>query len=180
MAGEPDHGEEPLRIVVMGVSGSGKSTIGEVLAKRLSLAYADADDFHPPANVAKMRAGQSLTDEDRQPWLEAIGRWLQGHPGEGAVVTCSALKRSHRDLLRRFAPDIRLLFLNGDQQLLTERMGDRRDHFMPASLLQSQLDELEPPDKDEAATELEVDQAPEDIVETFVRSLKLPPASLTL
>ncbi|MGI8433347.1 MAG: gluconokinase [Nocardioidaceae bacterium] len=178
MSDEAEHGRAPLRLVVMGVSGSGKSTVGEVLAKRLSLPYADADDFHSPANVAKMQAGQSLTDEDRQPWLEAIGHWLEFHAPAGAIVTCSALKRSHRDVLRRFAPDLRLLFLSGDRKLLTERMGSRQGHFMPSSLLQSQLDALEPPDEDEVAVEIEVDRAPEDIAETFVNSLAVSLSSL--
>jgi gluconokinase len=131
----------------MGVSGSGKTTIGERLAARLGLRFADADDLHPAANVAKMRAGIALTDDDRWPWLDAVGTVLARG---GVVVACSALRRAYRDRLRDAAP-YELVYLDGDRRLLAERIGLRKGHFMPATLLQSQLDTLEEPAADERA-----------------------------
>src|SRR5919107_203866 len=104
-------------IVVMGVSGSGKSTVGAALAQRLRVPYADADDFHPPANIAKMTAGEALNDEDRWPWLDAIGEWLAGR--DRGVITCSALKRSYRDALRRHRSDVEFVHLHGDREVIT-------------------------------------------------------------
>lgn len=154
----------------MGVAGSGKSTIGELLAERMGVEYADADEFHPPANVAKMSAGEPLTDEDRWPWLEAIARWLAGHEAAGAVVTCSALKRSYRDVLRSGAPDAVFLFLDGSRELMAERVGGRAHHFMPAELVDSQFETLEPPDGDERAIRADAAHTPGDIVDDFVRA----------
>jgi gluconokinase len=137
------------RIVVMGVSGSGKTTIGSALAARLGLPYADADDFHPDANVAKMRAGRPLDDQDRLPWLRAVGAWLGAQP-DGGVVSCSALRREYRDLLRDHAPNAVFLHLAGDADVVTARVAARADHFMPASLVGSQLELLEPLRTEEA------------------------------
>ncbi len=148
----------PPLAVVMGVSGTGKSTIGKSLADRLRLEYADADDFHPPANKAKMQAGVPLTDEDRYPWLEDIGRWLARHDATGGVITCSALKRRYRDQLRRHAPRARFVHLRGDPALIAGRIQHRHGHFMPGSLLASQLATLEPLAPDEAGTVLDVAQ----------------------
>jgi gluconokinase len=136
-------------ILVMGVSGSGKTTVGEKLADRLRWEFADADEFHPPANVAKMRAGHPLTDDDRASWLRGIARWIDDHvaAGKPGVVTCSALKRAYRDRLRR--PQVRIVYLDGDRELIARRMADRRGHFFPAKLLDSQFRELEPPGPDE-------------------------------
>jgi len=120
-------------LVVMGVSGSGKSTVGAALAQRLRVPYGDADDFHPPENIAKMTAGEALDDDDRRPWLEAIGRWLAEH--DEGVVTCSALKRSYRDLLREHRPDVVFVHLHGDREVIARRQATRPGHFMPASLL---------------------------------------------
>jgi gluconokinase len=133
----------------MGVAGSGKTTVGTALAARLGLPYADADDFHPEANVAKMRAGRPLDDADRLPWLAAVGAWLAGHP-DGGIVSCSALRRDYRDLLRSYAEDAVFLHLTGDADLITARVAARTDHFMPASLVSSQLQLLEPLRIDEA------------------------------
>src|SRR5690242_11699889 len=124
--------DRPHRIVVMGVAGSGKTTVGSALAARLGLPFADADEFHPPANVAKMRAGRPLDDTDRRPWLQALGTWLADHPA-GGVVSCSALRVGYRDLLRGHAPDLTFLHLAGDADVVTARVAARTDHFMPAS-----------------------------------------------
>ena len=120
-------------IVVMGVSGSGKSTVGAALAQRLRVPFADADDFHPEANVAKMSAGHALNDEDRHPWLDAIGDWLANHCGEGGVMSCSALKRKYRDQLRAHCPQVRFLHLSGSPGVIGRRQASRPGHFMTKS-----------------------------------------------
>ncbi len=153
-------------VVVMGVSGSGKTTVGEPLAERLGVDLGEADEFHPQANKDKMSAGEPLTDEDRIPWLHAIGGWLADR--DGAVATCSALKRSYRDLLRDDAPGTVFLHLTAPQDLLSERMTSRKGHFMPASLLQSQLDTLEPLEPDESGLEVDSTVAPDEIVDRFL------------
>ncbi|BBZ75910.1 gluconokinase [Mycolicibacterium anyangense] len=154
-------------IVVMGVSGSGKSTVGAALAQRLRVPFADADDFHPPANIAKMTAGHPLDDRDRYPWLETIGRWLAGHP-DGGVMSCSALKRSYREQLRRHCPDVRFLHLTGSPEVIARRQASRPGHFMPASLLASQFDTLEPLGDDEHGTAIDIDQSIDAIIETYM------------
>jgi gluconokinase len=152
--------------VVMGVSASGKSTVGRLLANALGATYLDGDDFHPPENVARMAAGQPLTDTDRRGWLAALSaRLAQARAQrEGVVLSCSALKRSYRDVLRRGAPDMKLIFLRGSRELLAARIAARTDHYMPASLLDSQLATLEPPHADEAAREFDVVLTPQQIV----------------
>jgi gluconokinase len=152
----------------MGVSGAGKTTVGELLAARLMLEYADADDFHSPANVAKMAAGTPLTDADRRSWLEAIATWLSVHGDAGCVVSCSALKRSYRDVLTRGAPDAWFLHLAGRKELMTERVGGRHHHFMPAELVESQFEILEPPEPDERARTIDATLPPERIVDEFL------------
>ena len=154
-------------IVVMGVSGSGKSTVGAALAQRLRVPFADADDFHPAANIAKMSAGHPLDDDDRYPWLERIGQWLANHP-EGGVMSCSALKRAYRDQLRGHAPQTEFLHLYGTPEVIGRRQASRPGHFMPASLLQSQFDTLEPLDPDEGGLVIDVDQAVDSIVDDYV------------
>ena len=154
-------------IVVMGVSGSGKSTVGAALAQRLRVPFADADDFHPAANIAKMSAGHPLDDDDRYPWLERIGQWLATHP-EGGVMSCSALKRAYRDQLRGHAPQTEFLHLYGTPEVIGRRQASRPGHFMPASLLQSQFDTLEPLDPDEGGLVIDVDQAVDSIVDDYV------------
>jgi len=154
-------------IVVMGVSGSGKSTVGAALAQRLRVPFADADDFHPPANIAKMTASQALDDNDRYPWLEAIGEWLAQH-AEGGVMSCSALKRKYRDQLRRHCPDVEFLHLSGTPEVISRRQASRPGHFMPASLLASQFATLEPLQADERGTAIDVDQNIDSIVENYV------------
>ena len=157
-----------MRVVVMGVSGSGKSSFGAALAEALRLPFADADAFHPPANIAKMQAGTSLTDADRWPWLDALGAWLAVRPG---VVACSALRRAYRDRLRAAAPGLRLVYLEGAPALIAARQATRPGHFMPPSLMASQFATLEPPAPDEAALVLDVAHPLEALVARAKNSL---------
>ena len=138
-------------LIVAGVSGSGKTTVGAMLAGHLHWRFADGDDFHPAANVEKMRAGIPLTDNDRWPWLATIAAWLDERiaHGESAVIPCSALKRSYRDILLVGRPEARLIFLSVDREVLASRLAARHGHFFPAQLLSSQLDAFEPPQPDE-------------------------------
>lgn len=154
-------------IVVMGVSGSGKSKVGAALAQRLRVPFADADAFHPEANIAKMAAGEPLTDNDRYPWLEAIGEWLAQH-GDGGVISCSALKRKYRDQLRTHCSRIEFLHLSGSPELIGRRIAARSGHFMPASLLKSQFDTLEPLGADEDGVTVDVGDTVDAIIESFL------------
>jgi gluconokinase len=170
----------PPVLLIMGVSGSGKTTVGALLAGRLQWAYAEADNFHPPANLQKMRAGEPLTDEDRQPWLQAIGAWIdeQIAAGRPAVVSCSALKRSYRDVLRgsapeRYRPQLRFVYLEGDRDLIGQRMATRHGHFFPATLLDSQFRDLEPPGRDEHAITVPVRGDPAEITDEILARLGL-------
>lgn len=158
-------------VVVMGVSGAGKSTVGRLIAEHLGVAFRDADDFHPPANIAKMSSGQPLTDADRWPWLDAIGAHLAAHRARGCVVTCSALKRIYRDRLRAAAPDVRFVFLHGAMELVAARQAAREGHFMPASLVASQFATLEAPAADEDAIALDVAASPEAIAAAALKEL---------
>ncbi|URN14230.1 gluconokinase [Streptomyces radiopugnans] len=155
----------------MGVSGSGKTTVGTALAERLGVPYAEADDFHPPENVAKMASGVPLTDEDRAPWLDAIAAWLKAQDGEGGVVTCSALKRVYRDRLRRAAPEVFFLHLDGSPELIGERLSGRTGHFMPSALLRSQFETLEALDADEAGAVVPIDGTPQEVTELAVAAV---------
>ncbi len=163
----------PHLLVVMGVCGSGKTTVGRALAEHLELPYADADDFHSAANVAKMAAGRPLDDTDRAPWLEAIAQWLAEHP-RGAVVSCSALRTTYRDTLRRGAPGARFVHLDGDSEVIAARVAARHDHFMPASLIDSQQQLLEPLTGDEAGLTVDLDRPREDLVAHVAESLSSP------
>jgi gluconokinase len=173
-----DTGETPCALVVMGVSGSGKSTIGEKLAERLGWSYEDADKFHPLSNVAKMSAGQPLTDEDRWPWLRAIADEIDRvcEAGEHAVIACSALKRDYRDILVHGRSDVRIIYLKGRQDLIASRLALRKGHFMPPDLLASQFKTLEPPDESENPVIVSIDASVDTIVDDIIRQLKLPPA----
>ncbi|MGP3974484.1 gluconokinase [Streptomyces sp. 8N114] len=133
----------------MGVSGSGKSTVGEWLAEALGLPFADADDFHPEQNIEKMSAGVPLDDDDRAPWLDAMADWLAGRADGGAVLVCSALKHRYRERLRRASPRLFFVHLDGSYELIAARLARRKGHFMPPSLLRSQFDALEPLGEDE-------------------------------
>ncbi|GAA3652734.1 gluconokinase [Streptomyces chitinivorans] len=158
-------------VVVMGVSGSGKTTVGTALAERLGVPYAEADDFHPPENVAKMASGVPLTDTDRTPWLDAIAAWLKAQGADGGVVTCSALKRVYRDRLRRAAPDVFFLHLDGSPELIGERLSGRTGHFMPSALLKSQFETLEALDADEAGAVVPIDGTPDEVTELAVAAV---------
>ncbi len=160
--------DHPPLIVVMGVAGSGKTTFGEALGARLGVRYSDADGFHPQANVDKMAAGHPLTDDDRWPWLDRIGEWLASYSGGGAIVSCSALRRVYRDRIRQQVPEAVFAHLAGPQQVVQQRMERRCDHFMPASLVQSQYDTLEPLEPDERGVALDLDQPLPAIVDDYV------------
>ncbi|MEU6402706.1 gluconokinase [Streptomyces sp. NPDC046985] len=153
----------PPVVVVMGVAGTGKTTVGPLLAGRLGVPYAEGDDFHPRANVAKMSAGVPLDDDDRWPWLDAIGGWAHGRAGLGGVVSGSALKRSYRDRLRAAAPGIVFVHLTGDRGLIEDRMTRRQGHFMPTALLDSQFATLQPLEEDERGVAVDVSGSPEEI-----------------
>jgi len=157
------HHPPPL-VVVMGVSGSGKTTIGAALAQRLRVPFADADDFHPQANVAKMSAGIPLTDDDREPWLATIATWLGEHAASGGVASCSALKRSYREILAAAAPQVFFVHLHGDPEVIAARVAGRPGHFMPAALVESQFATLEPLEPGERGAVLDVDQPVDDLV----------------
>ncbi|GIG56309.1 gluconokinase [Longispora fulva] len=160
-------------LLVMGVSGSGKTTVGAMLAGRLRWRYAEADDFHPAANVARMAAGEPLTDTDRWPWLEAIAAWMDARraAGEPAVVTCSALKRSYRDLLRAGRPQVALVYLRGNHDLIAARLLARHGHFFPDKLLASQFADLEEPGADEDPLVVDLHGTPDEIVDRIVAGL---------
>ncbi|GAA1992555.1 gluconokinase [Terrabacter lapilli] len=157
------HHPPPL-VVVMGVSGSGKTTIGAALAQRLRVPFADADDFHPRANIDKMSAGIPLTDDDRGPWLATIATWLADHAAGGGVASCSALKRSYRDVLAAAAPQVLFVHLHGDPDVIAARVAGRPGHFMPAALVESQFATLEPLGPGEHGAVLDVDQQVDDLV----------------
>ncbi|MGW3142384.1 gluconokinase [Streptomyces sp. NPDC001139] len=161
----------PHVVVVMGVAGTGKTTIGPLLAARLGVPYAEGDDFHPQANIAKMSAGVPLGDDDRWPWLDAIGAWAHGRAGLGGVVSCSALKRSYRDRLRAAAPGVVFVHLAGDRALIEDRMSHRQGHFMPTALLDSQFATLQPLERNEAGVAVDVAGSPEQITERAVKAL---------
>ena len=170
----PDH---PAFLVVMGVSGSGKSTVSALLARRLGWMFEDADDLHPSDNIAKMSAGQPLTDDDRQPWLLAVRAWMDEArvARKRAVIACSALKRSYRDILMGGRDDVRLVHLQGSAELIAPRVTKRHGHFMPPSLLESQFATLEEPGEDEHPIVVSIDHTPEEIVDAILAQLAVQP-----
>jgi len=167
------HEPMPHALIVMGVSGSGKSTVGEALAQRLGWAYEDADAYHPTSNVAKMSAGQPLTDDDRWPWLAAIAAEIDRVAGRGGHVVfgCSALKRAYRDVLVHGRDDVRIVYLDGSRELIAARMAARKNHFMPAGLLDSQFATLQVPGADEQPIVAGIDAPVGAIVDAIVRQL---------
>ena len=169
-------GISPAVIVVMGVSGSGKSTIGLMLAARLHWDYEDGDWFHPTANIDKMHNGVPLTDDDRWPWLDAIADSIDRtrRIGKHSVIACSALKRRYRDVLIGERRDVRLVYLKGEEELIARRIATRHEHFMPRSLLHSQFEALEEPGPDENPVTLSIEPAPREIVVQILSSLRLP------
>jgi gluconokinase len=160
-------------LVVMGVSGSGKTAVAEAVAERLGWPFLEGDSLHPPENVEKMASGEPLTDEDRMPWLRRIAAWVEEQlgAGESGVVTCSALKRSYREVLDRRRAGVLFVHLDGDRATLERRMGARTGHFMPLSMLDSQLATLEEPRPDEPAVRVPIDQPLEQVVAAVVAAL---------
>lgn len=170
--GEPVATRQAI-VVVMGVAGCGKTTIGRLLAERLGVAYAEADSFHSPANVTKMASEQALDDDDRNPWLATVADWISARvrAGEGGVVSCSALKYRYRNLLRQAHAEVWFLHLDADRDLIFRRVTGRSGHFMPVSLVDSQFQELEPLRPDEAGAVVDACAPTDDIVRTAVARL---------
>jgi gluconokinase len=165
----------PVFVVVMGVSGSGKTTLGKGIAERLHWRFQEGDELHPRANVEKMSRGEPLTDEDRWPWLDAIGRWLdeRAEAGENAVLTCSALRRTYRDQIREGRPGVRFCHVMAPAETLRDRLEGRRGHYMPASLLPSQLATLEPLADDEPGVVVAAEGDPAHVLDAALRELDL-------
>lgn len=163
-------------VVIMGVAGSGKTTVAALLAGHLGWQYAEADDFHSAANVAKMSAGQPLTDEDRWPWLAAIAAWIDARRAahQPGVVTCSALKRRYREVLSDGRPEVRIVFLDGDPDVIGRRITARHGHYMKPEMLASQFNDLERPEPDEQVTTIEVRGTPAEVVDHVIEALGLP------
>ena len=161
-------------VIIFGVSGAGKTRVGKLLARKLGWHFLEADDFHPAANIKKMRSGHPLTDEDRWPWLEALREQIERFLAveEDAVLACSALKRKYREHLR-VSPDVKLIFLRGDFTLIEKQLRGRRGHFMNPELLQSQFADLEEPEPDEDALTIELGRTPQEIVEEIKTKLRL-------
>jgi gluconokinase len=166
---------QPRHVIVMGISGSGKTTIATELAERLGWTFAEADEFHPAANIAKMTSGTPLTDEDRRPWLEALRDWMteKARGGHSTVLTCSALRRSYRDILAQAEGRVRFVHLLGDADLVRERMRTRHGHFMPDSLLPSQISTLEPLQPDEQGVRIENTGTPHAVTTDVIDRLHL-------
>jgi gluconokinase len=159
-------------VVVMGVTGCGKSTIGKLLSEKLGVPYEEGDSLHPQANIAKMAAGHPLTDEDRAPWLAAIAGWITEHAPAGGVVSCSALKHKYRDLLRQGDPQVWFLHVDVDRDTIVKRVSERKGHFMPASLVDSQFAALEPLSPNEAGAAIDGTRSPDEIVSEALRQLE--------
>ena len=165
----------PQVLVVIGVSGCGKTTVAALLSGRCGWPFEEGDALHPQSNVDKMQAGDPLTDEDRWPWLEKVASWIEGQldAGSSGVITCSALKRSYRDILNRRGSGVVFVYLAGDKELIAARLAARREHFMPESLLESQFETLEEPQADEPAVRVDIGPSPQEIVQNIVDVLNL-------
>ena len=165
----------PVVLVLMGVSGCGKTTVAQILADRLHWAFEEGDALHPPANVAKMAAGHPLDDDDRAPWLAKVADWVDARldAGESGIITCSALKRSYRALIDRRGADVEFVYLHGSRELIASRLADRHGHFMPSSLLDSQFATLEEPGADEPAIRVEIGEPADDIATDIAHALGL-------
>ena len=166
--------EQRTAVIVMGVTGTGKTTIGTRVAGRLGWRFEEGDSLHPPENIAKMSSGHALTDDDRWPWLRKIGTWIddEERAGHSVVVSCSALKRSYRDLLRDGRSGVLFLHLNGTKEQIAARLAQRHGHFMPPSLLDSQLADLQPLQPDEAGVAVSIEGDPDDIATAAVAALR--------
>jgi gluconokinase len=166
-------GDRCIILIVMGVSGSGKTTVAKALAQHLGWPFKDGDELHPAANIAKMRSGHALDDNDRWPWLAQIADWIDAWRATGScgVITCSALKRSYRAFLTKGRGEARIVYLHGDMALIATRLAARSGHFMPSDLLASQFAALEEPGPDEAAVRVEIDQPVGDIVAAIAAAL---------
>ena len=171
--GSDQDSAKPPVLVLMGVSGSGKTTVARRLAKRLGWPFMEGDALHPERNVAKMHSGEPLTDADRMPWLEAVGDWIDAQRArqQPGIITCSALKRSYRRIITAGRPEVRLIYLRGSQSLIHERLVRRHGHFMPENLLRSQLDTLEEPLPEEYPIVVEIDRSVDRIVAEIMRQL---------
>lgn len=171
--GDGPRGPRTRHVVVMGVSGSGKTTVARGIALSTGLLFAEADDFHSQANVDKMRSGRPLSDDDRLPWLNDLAGWMAERAAEGrsTVIACSALKRAYRDVLAGGPPTIDFVHLRGTVQLITQRISARAGHYMPASLLGSQIDTLEPLEPDESGIVLDIDAPADELIARAVRQL---------
>ncbi len=176
MTADRTGGTTRVHVVVMGVSGCGKTTVAEGLAEVTGWRFAEGDAYHPRANIDKMASGSPLTDADREPWLRRLASWIgeQQAAGRSSVLSCSALKRSYRDVLRSGAPDVRFVHVHGDPAVLEERLSARAGHFFPARLLDTQLATLEPLGPDEAGTVVDIDLPPQQQVDAAVVGLDLP------
>jgi gluconokinase len=174
-AGDEAPSAQTLTVVLTGVSGAGKSTVAHELARLTGWRYADGDDFQSAENIDRMSSGHPLTDADRRPWLESIARWIgaRERAGQDAIVTCSALKRRYRDLLTSGHPSVWFAVLVGDEEELRHRTANRPDHFMPAALLTSQLNDLEPLAADERGASIDVAGSPDRIAEVILERLAL-------
>lgn len=176
MTAPPQRLALPVVLVLMGVSGCGKTTVAQRLAERLRWAYEEGDALHPPANVAKMAAGHALDDADRAPWLAKVADWVDAQldAGQSGVITCSALKRSYRALIDRRGKGVEFVYLHGSRELIASRLATRQGHFMPPDLLDSQFATLEEPAADEPAIRVEIGEPPEQIATDIVEALGLP------
>jgi gluconokinase len=171
----PDAVERPVVLVLMGVSGCGKTSVAAILSGRLGWAFEEGDSLHPPANVEKMKSGHPLTDADRAPWLARVADWVDERldAGENGIVTCSALKRSYRSLIARRGRGVLFVYLAGSRETIAARLASRMGHYMPASLLASQFADLEEPTADEPAIRVDIGPPPADIAQTIVDRLAL-------
>ena len=175
MTAAPQRLAPPVVLVLMGVSGSGKTTVARIIAERLRWPFEEGDALHPPANVAKMHAGHPLDDADRAPWLAKIADWVDGQldAGRSGVITCSALKRKYRALIDRRGERVEFVYLHGSRELIASRLAERQGHFMPSSLLDSQFDTLEEPGAGEPFIRVEIDGTPEAIADAVLAALGL-------
>ncbi|MFL9671156.1 gluconokinase [Variovorax sp. AB1(2024)] len=167
--------QKPQVLVLMGVSGCGKTTVAAILAGRLSWPFEEGDALHPPANIAKMEAGHPLTDEDRAPWLRKVADWVDERiaAGEHGLITCSALKRSYREVINRRGAGVVFVYLHGSRETIASRLMARHGHFMPPSLLDSQFADLEEPAEDEPAIRVDIGPAPSALAQTIIETLGL-------